>query len=108
MAVVSSYDPQVEDRAVGERTAQTKRRVILLGASNLTRAISTVIGIAQATLDGPLDIVAALGHGRSYGMWSRVLFRELPGINGGPGSKRSRWSPTLGTTSFMAQVLMKS
>ncbi len=60
--------------------ADLRRRVILLGASNLTRAISTVVGIAQASLGGPLDIVAALGHGRSYGMWSRVLVRELPGI----------------------------
>lgn len=30
---------------------------------------------------GPLEILAALGHGRSYGMWSRLLgVRQLPGI----------------------------
>jgi hypothetical protein len=74
-------DIQAETQISNDFRQQVKRRVILLGASNLTRAISTIVGIAQATLDGPLDIVAALGHGRSYGMWSRVLYRELPGIN---------------------------
>ncbi|HEV2970274.1 MAG TPA: hypothetical protein VGY55_09805 [Pirellulales bacterium] len=56
------------------------RRVVLLGASNLTRGISTVIETAQGILGGQLEVLAALGHGRSYGMASRVLGRELPGI----------------------------
>jgi hypothetical protein len=80
MSVVSSHDTESEGRTIDDRQVHLKRRVILLGASNLTRAISTIVGIAQASFDGPLDIAAALGHGRSYGMWSRVLFRELPGI----------------------------
>jgi hypothetical protein len=81
MSSDSSHVAQAVGRSVGDQMAHLKHRVILLGASNLTRAISTVVGVAQAALDGPLDIVAAIGHGRSYGMWSRVLFRELPGIN---------------------------
>jgi hypothetical protein len=32
------------------------------------------------TFDGPLELLAALGHGRSYGLTSRVLIRELPAI----------------------------
>jgi hypothetical protein len=56
------------------------RRVILLGASNLTRGISTVIDTARQTWGEPLEILAALGHGRSYGQNSSVLIRRLPGI----------------------------
>jgi hypothetical protein len=58
------------------------RRVVLLGASNLTRGISTVIETAQGVWGCPLEVLAALGHGRSYGLRSRVLGRELPGITG--------------------------
>src|SRR3990172_7889601 len=64
--------------SVEERAAV--RRVILLGASNLTRAISTVVETAWLGIGGPLEILAALGHGRSYGMNSSVLGRVLPGI----------------------------
>jgi len=55
-------------------------RVILLGASNLTRGLATALETTRAMWGGPLDILAALGHGRSYGIRSRVLVRELPGI----------------------------
>jgi hypothetical protein len=55
-------------------------RVVLLGASNLTRGISTVAETARLMLGGPLEMFAALGYGRSYGMRSRVLLRSLPGI----------------------------
>lgn len=56
------------------------RRVVLLGASNLTRGISTVVDTARQIWGAPLEIFAALGHGRSYGMTSAVLARRLPGI----------------------------
>jgi hypothetical protein len=56
------------------------RRIVLLGASNLTRGISTVVATAQGIWNEPLEIVAAHGHGRSYGMTSSVLGRRLPGI----------------------------
>lgn len=55
-------------------------RVILLGASNLTRAISTIVETTHRFCGAPLDIYAALGHGRSYGMKTNVLGRSLPGI----------------------------
>lgn len=57
-----------------------ERRVVLLGASNLTRGISTVAETAAQAWGRPLDVLAALGHGRSYGMASTVLGRTLPGI----------------------------
>jgi hypothetical protein len=56
------------------------RRVVLLGASNLTRGISTVVETARRVCGSPLEILTALGHGRSYGMTSSVLGRRLPGI----------------------------
>lgn len=58
----------------------TPRRLIALGASNLTRGFSTVVHAARAAWGDPLEVFAALGHGRSYGAWSRIPFRELPGI----------------------------
>jgi hypothetical protein len=59
----------------------TAPRVVLLGASNLTRAISTVVGLATQRAGGPARIEVAMGHGRSYGCRSRVLARSLPGID---------------------------
>lgn len=59
---------------------QPGRPVILLGASNLTRDFPLILRLLQPTLEAPCDIYTALGHGRSYGTWSRLLHRALPGI----------------------------
>ena len=56
------------------------RRVVLLGASNLTRGFSTAMELSRQIWGGPIEILAALGHGRSYGIASSVLGRRLPGI----------------------------
>ena len=57
------------------------RRLIILGASNVTRSFGTLVSTARAAWQEPLEIVAAHGHGRSYGApWSTVLVRKLPGI----------------------------
>ena len=63
-----------------ERPPGGPRRIVLLGASNLTRGISAVLVEAERHFGSPLEVYAALGHGRSYGMTSRILFRSLPGI----------------------------
>jgi len=57
-----------------------RRRVILLGASNLTRGISMVVEAATSLWGQPLEIFTAMGHGRSYGQVSWALGRSLPGI----------------------------
>jgi len=57
-------------------------RVILLGASNLTWGLSTVIQVARELLSGPLQVFGAWGLGRSYGVRSSVLGRALPSIRG--------------------------
>jgi hypothetical protein len=55
-------------------------RVVALGASNLTSGFRTVVSAARAAWGPEIQVLAALGHGRSYGAPSRVVFRALPGI----------------------------
>jgi hypothetical protein len=60
--------------------AGARRRVVLLGASNLTRAFPTVVATALRTWGEPVEIMAAMGHGRSFGQESTVLGRKISGI----------------------------
>ncbi len=55
-------------------------RVVALGASNLTRGFQTVVSSARAAWGPGVEVVAAIGHGRSYGADSRFVVRRLPGI----------------------------
>lgn len=55
-------------------------RLIALGASNLTRGFAAVVNAARTAWGEPIDVIAALGHGRSYGLRSQFLVRSLPGI----------------------------
>ena len=55
-------------------------RVVALGASNLTRGFQTVVSTARRTWGPNVEVLAALGHGRSYGAPSRLIVRTLPGI----------------------------
>jgi hypothetical protein len=56
------------------------RRLIALGASNLTRGFATVVDTSRTVWGEPIEVFAALGHGRSYGIRSSVAMRSLPGI----------------------------
>lgn len=49
-----------------------------MGASNLTYAFPTLLASLRGA--GRWEVYAAHGHGRSYGQWSRVAGRALPGI----------------------------
>lgn len=55
-------------------------RVVALGASNLTRGFQTVVSSARSAWGPDVEVLAALGHGRSYGAPSRIIVRTLPGI----------------------------
>jgi hypothetical protein len=55
-------------------------RVVALGASNLTRGFHTIVSTARSEWGRDVDVLAALGHGRSYGGPSRLVVRTLPGI----------------------------
>jgi hypothetical protein len=56
------------------------RRIVALGASNLTRGLEVVVTTARQVWGPDIEVLAALGHGRSYGSESRILVRTLPGI----------------------------
>jgi hypothetical protein len=60
--------------------AAAPTRIIALGASNLTRGFPLVVAASRSACGPDVEIFAALGLGRSYGMESRVLARTLPGI----------------------------
>lgn len=55
-------------------------RVVAVGASNLTRGFQTVVAAAREAWGADIDVIAALGHGRSYASSSTFLVRTLPGI----------------------------
>jgi hypothetical protein len=78
--------------------------VVLLGASNLTRGISTVVESAQNIWGSPLDICCALGHGRSYGWTSNFLGRSLPGIVDCGLWKALDERPTLPTAALITDI----
>lgn len=58
-------------------------RAILLGASNLRASLPWILDHVRRRAGGPIEALAACGHGRSYGAPSRFLgVRRLPGIAG--------------------------
>jgi hypothetical protein len=80
------------------------RRVVLIGASNLTRGIDVVLEAARHAWGGPLEAVAALGRGRSFGRASSLLGRQLPGIlDCGLWQVINRW-PTGGTAALVTDI----
>ena len=41
--------------------------------------LPTIVHLIRSGFCGPLNIEIADGHGRSYGKWTSVLFRSVPG-----------------------------
>jgi hypothetical protein len=64
-------------QAVGQGLS---RRLVLLGASNLSRGFSSILASTRNLWSEPVEILAAMGHGRSYGGWRGVPWQTLPGI----------------------------
>lgn len=61
---------------------EARTRIVLLGASNATIGLRAAVDALRARYGPALEIVCALGHGRSYGTPSSFLVRRLPGIVG--------------------------
>ena len=55
-------------------------RLVALGASNLTRGLPAVVAAARSAWGPEVELLAALGLGRSYGSRSRIGVRSLPSI----------------------------
>lgn len=65
-----------------ELTGSPRAAVVVLGASNVSRGLARLAAVARDRAGGPVDLVVAAGHGRSYGVNSRVALRRLPSILG--------------------------
>lgn len=66
--------------ALSTINASADAHVVLLGASNVTLGFPRIVAALRRMFSGSLQILAAHGHGRSYGQNSWVPFRTLPGI----------------------------
>jgi hypothetical protein len=64
------------------RSQPSRPPIVVLGASNVSRGLVRLAAITRARTGGPADLFVAAGHGRSYGVNSRVALRRLPSILG--------------------------
>jgi hypothetical protein len=55
-------------------------RIVALGASNLARGFRVVVSVVRAAWGPDVQVIAALGRGRSYGAASSFAIRRLPSI----------------------------
>ncbi len=70
----------ISSRIVFDNSDAFTNRFVLLGASNLTLSLRLIIHRLQQRLGGPSEVLAAVGHGRAYGLPSQALGRGLPSI----------------------------
>jgi hypothetical protein len=95
------------DRAVQAAVApapEFRARVVMLGASNLTRGLPTVIETCRRLLGAPIDIHVVTGHGRSYGLDTYVVVRGLPSIRDSSVWRVLEAAPTVPTYGLVADV----
>lgn len=60
----------------------SRQRIVVLGASNVSRGLARLAATVRARAGAPADLFVAAGHGRAYGVSSRVALRRLPSILG--------------------------
>ena len=58
----------------------SRRAIVVLGASNVSRGLPRLAATVRARAGAPADLFLAAGHGRAYGVSSRVGLRRLPSI----------------------------
>ena len=57
-----------------------RQAVVVLGASNVSRGLARLVAAVRSRSTAPCDLFVAAGHGRAYGVNSRVWMRRLPSI----------------------------
>ena len=58
----------------------SRRAVVVLGASNVSRGLARLVASMRGRVAAPADLFVAAGHGRAYGVSSRVGLRRLPSV----------------------------
>ena len=58
----------------------SRRVIVVLGASNVSRGLARLVAAVRPRAEPPVDLFLAAGHGRGYGVSSRVGLRRLPSI----------------------------
>lgn len=86
------------------KTSEPVARVVLLGASNLRLSRLLVLRLILERLAGPINFFVADGFGRSYGNWSSIPGRALPGIKECELWTDLRRSPSLPTFAMLTDV----
>jgi hypothetical protein len=84
--------------------SEIRSRVVLLGASNLRLALPSLVRTFESFDRSPMQVLVACGHGRSYGMTSRVLGVELPSIGTCGLWDALLHSPSLPTVALLTDV----
>lgn len=68
------------DRGATGAGEVTRSRFVVLGASNVSRGLTVLFDRLRVVAGTPIELFAAAGRGRSYGLESRFLIRGLPSI----------------------------
>ena len=55
-------------------------RFVVLGASNVSRGLARLAAALRSRVAGPVELFVSAGHGRGYGVNTRVAWRRLPAI----------------------------
>jgi hypothetical protein len=80
------------------------QRLVVLGASNVVRGFAALLRAAREAWGDPIEVMGALGVGRSYGLRSVVMGRSLPAIEScGLWAELAR-RPRLPTQALVADV----
>jgi hypothetical protein len=76
----SSNSEQLSQIETCSEAREVAQRVVLLGASNLALTFPKVVATARITWRAPLEMLVAMGFGRSYGQESKFFQKKIPGI----------------------------
>jgi hypothetical protein len=77
---VDANDARSESKSSQIETIAPRRRIVLLGASNLALSLPRVVEASRAAWGAPLEFFVAMGYGRSYGQESKFFGKKFPGI----------------------------